>query len=150
MLSGFWKMDIKPLSGLSVLFYCPDADVFTFFESSLIYHTLVTVIIYKSEKCRKIVAFENKVHFYRAQSVTRCYLVLLSVKLPHLYFEKCEKRLSIYRIDFCGTVRYTVIRRSKKTLWIFSTKSWFPSNSTNPKSSAIPLSSIIRWSQNAV
>ena len=64
-----------------------------FSESSLIYHTLVTVIIYKSEKCRKIVIFENRVLFYRALSVTRCYLVLLSVKLPHLYFEKYEKKI---------------------------------------------------------
>lgn len=86
-------MDIKPLYGLFVLFYCPDADALIFFESSLIYHTLVTVIIHKSDKCRKIAIFENRVLFYRAKSVTRCYLVLLSVKLHHLYFEKCEKKI---------------------------------------------------------
>ena len=70
-------MDIKPLYGLFVLFYCPDADALIFFESSLIYHTLVTVIIYKSNKCRKIVIFENKVFFYRAQSVTQCEIASL-------------------------------------------------------------------------
>lgn len=63
------------------------------FCCSIIYHNPVTVIIYKLDKCRNIVTFENEAIIYRAWCVTQSYLVLLSVKLPHLYFEKCEKKI---------------------------------------------------------